>query len=219
MQSTDRLGGELFKNVIDHYSSITSYQDEGVVKTVPFDKEDPPYDRPFTTNYQSPNLFRFEFRYPYPFPYEQERLMQEATKYIVGSDGNQAYFYSQEHQHPGELELCVDLKDALSAAVGISQRAAWNISELLCHELGARNLLNLCNVKIVGEEVLENRLCSVIEAYDSHGKRETLYIDKELLLIRRWSREVLKTQIDEFRSNIRINESVDPTLFTNVKRG
>lgn len=193
------------------YSRLTSYQDEGIMKTT-FDEETGGRIEklPFKTAFKRPNLFRFEWTDYF--------LTKLGRKRVVWSNGKESFTYWE----PDTYEKEETLGRAIGGATGISSGSAHTVSRMLLGdaEVGGFTWTELNNTSVLEETVFEGVLCYHIKGTHPRGIIYELWIGKSDLLLRKVQHETKDagtvTIEEEVRRNIRVNEQI-ATAFFNYK--
>lgn len=189
------------------YASFASYQDQGVVSLF-FPDGTAPLRRTFQTAFVRPDLFRFQFFTPHPY----EDLRHIVTEEVIGSDGNKVYYYTKRNGKSPHLELGNDLQEEISRANGVSSGAIHNIARLLFPSRGGVSL-NDIKVKAIEEDTVEEVPCLTIKGEEPCAWEVAITIEKSSLLLRKLVLCHSGRTTEEVRSQIRVNEIVNSSVF------
>jgi outer membrane lipoprotein-sorting protein len=167
---------EHIKQMIATYSAATSYSDHGTVVTRV--EGNPPRGGTlsFETAFIRGGRFRFEFG-------------ERDDQYVLWSDGEHAYSYWPAAARIGQ-QVTTDygphLERVIAGATGVSSGTAHTIPTMLMPQLGeAAYMLSLLNLRVDGTEEIDGHHCVRIIGNEPRGDVMTLWIDRDLHLLRR----------------------------------
>jgi hypothetical protein len=165
---------QIFEQMMAKYAACQSYMDTGRVNTVFLEKRGRrTVVKPFSTAFVRPDAFRFEF--------QNRRGEEEWNRYIVWQQGAAVKSFWTIGQQQREYE---QLSRALGAAAGVSSLSSTTIPALLMPDsVRGGGLKLLTGLKLLGEEMVEQRAAYKLEGQDLRGTPLTLWLDKERLLI------------------------------------
>ena len=186
------------------YRALRSYSDVGVVRPLSAPE---PLSCWFETDYEAPGKFRFQFIRPHPYP----KLRNCLTKYIAGSDGTQAYFYTEERGSKPIVELEPSLELAVAGATGISEGTAHTIGRLLLDRVGGFSLTMLTHLRFRTCREFDGVLCRRVSGLHGSWGRVTLWFDYNDLLLRKLDHH--RARREEVRFKIRVNAPLSPERF------
>ncbi len=163
----------ILQRVALKYSSLTSYEDDGIVVTTYEEQTSGRIEKlPFKLLFKRPGRFYFEWIDYY--------VWQIGRKSVVWSNGKDTFFY----QHPDTHEKNESLESGIAAAAGISFGAVYNIPRMLLPKVGGWSLTDLRNPMLVGEEMFEAEPCYRISGIDHDGDMTEIWISKKGYLVR-----------------------------------
>lgn len=201
---TYRSARDCLSSVAARYRSLRSYSDAGVVRPV---GAFPPFSCWFETQFARPQQFRFQFIRPHPY----RRLRHVLTKYIAGSDGSVAYFYTEQRGSKPITESEESLEMAVASATGISQGAAHTVSELLLECVGGFPLIALDRLRFCRTRSFDGVPCYRISGRHPRGGRVVIWVGIPDLLIRKVVKHRFRQE--EVRFNIRVDEPIAAEVF------
>lgn len=204
MLTADEIIGE----VVRRYSSYSSYKDQGLVTTVS-DEIVLPMECPFKTLFARPSNFSFEFFTFHPYP----ELRHEKTRYVCGLYKDRAYFYSKDPSGVQDAEWNKKVDISISAAAGISAGASWLIGKLLFPTIPGHSLRDLKDICIEGEVLFHGLPCHLISGRSLDGYPMTLYVQKDVFLVRQVSSATASARHVQVFNSITTNEHIDDALF------
>lgn len=189
-----------------NYRGLHTYSDVGVVRAR---QGTLPPSCWFETDFERPSRFRFQFIRPHP----HRRLSNyRLTKYIAGSDGAAAYFYTEERGYKPSVEPESSLEMAIAGATGISQGAAHTIGALLLPSAGGFELSMLRRLRFRASRQFEGTACTVVSGlHPWGGGRYTAWFGTHDLLLRKLIRD--RPREEEVRLNIRPNKAIASARF------
>jgi hypothetical protein len=193
---TYRNAHQFLEAVFAYYKSLQSYSDVGVVRQTWAPE---PLTCWFESDFEAPGRFRFQFIRPHP----SRRLYARLTKYIIGSDGKQAYFYTEERGSEPVVELEESLKMAVAGATGISRGSAYTIGHLLLECVDGFSLLMLSHLRFRRSAEFDGVLCHRVSGLHGSWGRVTLWIGANDMLLRRSVHH--RSRSEEVRFNIRVD--------------
>jgi RNA polymerase sigma factor (sigma-70 family) len=162
------------------YAGARSYRDEGEVATV-FTGEaggKRTVKKPFSTRFVRPKLFRFEF---------SERRGEgedERNRFVIWSDSAPERSKTWWTIRPAIEEQ--PLAMALGAAAGVSGSSSQTVPGLLMPDVVTGSQLGaMRDLKLVGEEAVDQALCDKIEGKDIRGDPMTVWVDRATSLVRK----------------------------------
>ena len=189
---------------VARYAALNSYSDVGVVEDIS------KLRRPscwFTTQFESPALYRFEFVTAHPFwPLHHIR-----TKSVLGSDGQCNYYFRKFARSESTLELADSLLSVVSRAAGVSQGTATTIGKLLLPDLRRFSLAALRRPRFRANREIEGTECLSISGIWPGRGRFTVWVGKHDLLLRRLLCH--EFHLSETRSQIAINQAIPKATF------
>jgi len=206
-----RTAKELLDRVADRYRSLSSYSDVGVIRPRGTSE---PLTCWFETDYQFPGKFRFQFIRPHPRRRRTGRWipMYRITKYVVGSNGNGAYLFTQERGRHASCNDEESLELAIAGATGISRGAAHTIGRLLLPSVEGFSLLMLRKPRLKTTRAFEGINCYRVSGLHPWAPgRYTAWIGTEDLLLRKLIKHRASTE--EVRWDIHVDTVVDPLRF------
>ncbi len=159
----------------------------------------------FETAFLRPDRFRFAWSSPHPYPPLRHRKMT----CVIGTDAQGPYHHLCAYGGEKRIERDLSLSDAVAAATGVSQGAAYTIGALLFEACGGSQLLQLRRPRFRGERVIDGVRCIAVSGLDVQGQRVTAWFGIDDLLLRRlrWKRG----RSEELRLDIR-TEGLDPAI-------
>jgi len=160
---------------------------------------------PFKTFFSRPSYFRFEWT---------SYLSSRGTKYVIWSDGNEAFTYWE----PDRYEKERDLSMAIAGGTGISSGSIYTISSLLrVKDIDGYSVTELRTAALVGIEGFEGTPCYRIKGTNHVGEPTELWIGTGDLLLRKVREEsknpTYNSIQEEVRRNIRTNQSIAHEVF------
>jgi hypothetical protein len=187
------------------YAAMRSYQDRGVVLTK-FPTKQEPDELTFATFFRRPDHFRFEWTTHHPY----EGLRHIRTHRVIWSNGTDAFLYSDRD---GTVKREESLRMAIAGATGVSSGAAHTISPLLMADVGGFTLPQLQRLTLQDGEC-EGVQCHRIGGYHPNGEFYEVFVGVHDLLLRRVSEPDCEgVASNEFRRDIRVDESIDEQKF------
>lgn len=204
LAQSEESAQDILEKMASQYEKAKSYEDTGVVKYV---SGDPSAVNKVLVNfkvyYSHPRMFRFEW------------LMgaaKGAGVNVIRYDGRNAY-RSSSRQAEGAGET---LRDAVSAATGVSGRAAQTFSRLLLKDVWGGDVAELKEVSLMREEPFQGTNCYVLGGQLAAGERTELWIGKEDYLIRKVRHTSASTGAvwEEIHRDIKLNQEIPLDLFT-----
>jgi outer membrane lipoprotein-sorting protein len=193
------------------YAGARSYSDEGEVITVytgePAGKRT--HKRPFSTKFVRPKLYRYEF-------WERRGEGEdERNRYVIWSDAA-----PERSKAWWTLRPAIDEKSlamAIGAAVGVSGSSSNTVPGLLMPDVVTGSQLRaMRDLKLVGEETVEEALCDKVEGKNVRGEPMTVWVDKATCLVRKI---LSKSQFPTFATEEttiyrpRVNVEISPREF------
>jgi hypothetical protein len=210
--STADRAKALLEEVAARYASVTSYSDCGAVHTQ-LNDNDRVYTTVFSTLHKKPSFLRFEFERPHPYP----PLSSVITRNVVGFDGSTAYTWEQRGTDAPRIKREESLLLAIACATGVSSGSAHRIGKLLIPAIGGLSILDLVDLRQDVDTLIDGTRCySVAARYPKRAAVDVEFlIEKDALLIRRiiTRSEPAKYSATELRDSIRVNETIDDTMF------
>jgi hypothetical protein len=205
---------DLLHSMVDHYASMRSYSDHGIVIARSLLRDHVTSTR-FSTLYQQPSFFRFAFVRPHP----HTPLNEAVTQHVIGFDGSNAYQIFKRYSGDVEVKSVDKLESAVARATGISSGSAHTIAHLLFPKIGGLSFLELRDVRFNDDAIVDGAPCYTVAAEhpagDSHFE---LHIEKSSVLLRASMWETEAFRFEESRMNIRVNEPIESTLFAAALR-
>ena len=194
---------QIVQRMAEQYSTISSYQDYGVVETI---ENKTGRRRPaisFKTYFMRPQLFRFQW--------VEHGSLAAPGRNIIWYDGKQSYsYYAIE---PDKVEKEKDLSSAIAGATGVSLGSAYTVPTLLIKDDGGFRLTDLKNLSLSGQERFEGEDCYVLKGTHPSGETYEFWISKRDYLLRKL-REPLTDVIEEsIYRDIKINERLAAETF------
>ena len=174
------------------YADCKSYRDSGVVTTVfVMDTGKRTVEKPFTTAFVRPELFRFEYK-------------NKNRRYLISANGQNVQTWwdlKPGIQKPESLQL------AVGGATGVSGGSAARIPAMLMPgKLKGWGGVHISDAKRIKDGKLENVECFRLEGKYADNPI-TLWIDKKSYLVRRIDQQ---TKFDDFRTEQ--TTTYDPTI-------
>jgi outer membrane lipoprotein-sorting protein len=230
----------ILKEMVARYAGFSSYQDSGVVQTLPGESllaASPTRPRfiniassggtlvSFKTYYARPGKFRFEWRSP---------LLKASRDAAIWSNGKQAYSWTPDVAGIGEgyiLNSGSELRSYVDEAQRWSGGAVFFVPSLLMKDVSPFSFGDMLSImeglSLLREEQFDGEPCYVIKGNIS-GVPWVLWVGKESYLLRK-TRTVytsvsfhetlekkgrVKTSIaEEVHRNIRVDENIPETVF------
>jgi hypothetical protein len=201
-----RNAREFLVAALASYRELQSYSDVGVVRARQGTRAPSCW---FETDFVRPSQFRFQFIRPHP----HRRLWNyRLTKYIAGSDGTSAYFYTEERGYKPTVEPESSLDMAVAGATGISQGTAHTIAALLLPTAGGFELSMLRKVRFRASRQFDGVPCTVVSGlHPWGGGRYTAWFGANDLRLKKLIRHGRRNE--EVRFNIRTNEAIPHARF------
>lgn len=168
---------QILDRMAETYAGCKSYRDSGIVKTV-FVKAsgDDTVEKPFTTAFIRPDIFRFEYKLV-------TNLLRKKQRYIVWCKGKEVQTWWSIK--PG-IEKQPSLGIAIAGATGVSGGSAHTVPALLLpEEIGGRRLTDMKDAKRVDDTKLDEVACFRIQGRYNSGTPITLWLEKKTFLVRR----------------------------------
>lgn len=138
--------------------------------------------------------------------------MYRITKYIVGSDGAGAYFFTQERGRKPSREDAESLEMAIAGATGISRGAAHTVGSLLLPSVEGFSLLMLRKLRLKTTRPFKGVNCYRVSGLHPWSPgRYTVWIGTDDLMLRKLVKH--RSATEEIRWNINVNHGVDPLRF------
>jgi hypothetical protein len=162
------------------YAGARSYRDEGEVITVftgePGGKRT--VKRPFSTKFVRPKLYRYEF---------SERMGEgenERSHFVIWSDAAPERSKTWWTLRPATEERSLAM--AIGSAAGVSGSSSHTVPSLLMPDVVMGSQLRaMRDLKLVGEEAVDEALCDKIEGKNIRGNPMTVWVDKASSLVRK----------------------------------
>jgi len=198
---------DVLNDMVRHYAALRSYSDVGeVTMTLPnFETR-----TPFSTVYKEPALFRFDFKVPHPYPL----LSHVVSQHAVGFDGTTAYAITKRYKGNVKSESLDRIGLAVADAARISNGAAHTIGRLLLKDTDGLSISELVGAQFNEDTAIDGTACySIAAKYPTFIGKYELWIEKDTLLLRKFLSEHEISRFEESRTNIRINEPIDDTIF------
>lgn len=231
---------KILEEMIATYGRVLSYQDSGVVRTLPGDpaliadsgssgfrgvifRDDTLIS--FKTYYARPRKFRFEWGGP---------LLSAMRDAAVWSDGNQTYSWMPDKIHGREgfiLDSARELRRSIDEAKGSSGGAAFFVPSLLMKDVSPFPFADMLSIMegllLLREEQIDGEPCHVIKG-DISGVPWVLWVGKESHLLRKTrtlytsasfhetleKKGRVKTFIaEEIHRDIKVNKKIPETVF------
>ena len=178
--------------VYARYRSLERYSDTGISRSL--GRRHPRICR-FETQFQRPDLFRFDFESPHPSP----RRKHLTSRCVVGKDGAAPYFFSRHYSGEPELEHPESFELAIAGATGISSGTAHTIGALLFEEVGGFTLLHLKRIRFRRSRVIHGVQCVCVSGLHPRGGRVTAWFGSQDMFLRRLYRSTFNSE--ELRFN------------------
>jgi len=199
---------QLLRALVARYALVGSYRDTGVV-LVHLPSDEVPFEVPFQTAYEAPGRYRFQFDFPHPHP----TLRRVSTRYVVGSDGEQAYSHTHVPEHVPERRLLRTLSLALAGTTGLACGAAHTIAQLLLAGVRGTALTDLTDLRLDGHRLVDGVLCHRLLGTHPYAGPHELLIGRDDLLLRKLSKRSANMPIEEVRQAIALDVPGDPAHF------
>ncbi len=196
---------EILRNMAERYSSISSYEDSGVVETV----TDGPLVRRntdiyFKTYFTRPNKLRFEWL--------NCAVLVFPDRSILWSDGSKS-FTSHAHS-PGRIETKDDLGMAVAGATGVSLGSAHTVPTMLIKELLGFVVTDIKKPILKGQEAFEGEECYVVEGLDRSDQPVQLWISRQDSLLRKLRQPGIDGEFEEeIHRNIKVNANLPDVIY------
>ena len=202
----------VLRSMVARYASFDSYSDRGEVTVQHFEGQFET-QTPFSTLYQRmPLLFRFECVRSHPHP----PLKHIKARHVTGFDGTNAFTIKRKHKGEPEFESIQQMSLAIAGACVYSNGAVATIGNLFFPDpkIGALPATDLVNAEVHQDIAIDGDACYVISSVNPRlGIKVELAIEKERLILRRRVLESETVRFEECRVNIRVNESIERSLF------
>ena len=193
---------QLARKMAEQYSSISSYQDYGVVETIEKSGRRRT-NLSFKTYFTRPRLLRFQW--------VDHTALSAPGRSIVWYDGRQAYGYHA--YEPDKVEKEESLSMAVAGATGISLGSAHTVPALLTTEIGGFTLRDLEKLTLSGQERFEGEDCYILKGNHPNGDTYELWVSKSDYLLRKL-REPSTDGFDETTyRDVKINEPLPAETF------
>lgn len=238
-QNTPPNPKAILKEMVARYASLSSYQDTGVVQTLPGESLLAASPTPprfinisaggdtlvsFKTYYVRPQKFRFDWK---------SSLMPASRESVIWSDGKQDYSWmpSRGSRNGGfTLTNGADLRFYVGEAQGSSSGAIFFVPSLLIEDLGyvpfGEMVSSMTELSLIKDEQFNGEMCHVVSGKIG-GTPWVLWVGKNSHLLRKTrtlytsgsfhemlERRRVKTYIaEEIHRDIRINEKISPDTF------
>lgn len=200
---------EVLQQVVARYASFHSYADEGTVRKR-LSAERSELVTTFTTQFRKPACFRFESCRPHPHP----ALRHIVYRHLLVANGSAVQVARDNPGDPLQIETSDRLELAVAGATGISSGSAHTIARLLLPQVGGLSLLDLLDPQLQPDLPVGSALCYQVEAKFPRSRGlAALCIEKDTLLVRRFSMANDRFPQEQARENIRIDEPLDEELF------
>lgn len=179
---------EIIEKMRDVYSTCSSYRDEGQVETVFVYDDDRTRNvvKNFETAFVRPDRFFFE--------YTERDVVEFGGREYVDDDRYVIWLYEEGVStwwtvRP-EIRRWASVKEAVSAARGVSSAASTRVASLLIPEVQWEDLLHVNSANVLNDEKLNGVRCWRIEAR-SGDRTYLVWIDREQHLLRQvyWERD------------------------------
>jgi outer membrane lipoprotein-sorting protein len=169
---------EVLAKMAEAYKGCKSYEDEGEV-AIKFDTPQRQWTdrRPFKTAFVRPNKLRYEFTSKLG-----PMLPGPSTRYVVWADGTKIRSWWSIQP---KVETFSSFNMALAGPTGVSGRSAITVPSLLFDMQRVTRLDQLASPTLAGEEQVDSAACLKVEGKGRRGEPVTLWLDKEMFLIRK----------------------------------
>jgi len=162
----------------------------------------------FSTQFLSPNRFRFDYLSPHP-----HKDLQFATTYhMVAYDGVDAFTYMRPFNGSTIVTREKSLSAALASMAGISRCAIYSVATMLLDRIEGPSFLDLESLRFDSDITLGDIVC-----YQLVGTRDSIQfgiaIDKHSLMIRRVSMMDQEFESHELRFGIIANQAINDSIF------
>jgi outer membrane lipoprotein-sorting protein len=194
----------IIKNMSGRYSTVTSYQDIGVVET--------------TTEGQLPKrstsiLFKTYFTRPGKIRFEwiDSAFFTAADRSVFWTDGTDVFSF---RGYKPEIEKEEDLGMAMAGATGVSLGSARTVPSLLLNrDVIGFSLTDLSGISLKGEEVFEGEQCYVLAGFKADEEWK-LWISKKDFLLRKLRRPSIDGEYkEEIHRDIRVEEKISESIY------
>ncbi len=239
-QSTSQDPKAILKEMVARYAGFSSYQDSGVVQTLPSESllaASPARPRfiniasggdtlvSFKTHYTRPGRFRFEWRSP---------LLRASRDAAIWSDGKQAYSWTPDVTGIGKgfvLNSGPELRWYVDEAQRWSGGAVFFVPSLLMKDVSPFSFGDMLSImeglSLMREEQVDGESCHVIKGEIS-GVPWLLWVGKERYLLRKTrtlytsasfhetleKKGRVKTSVaEEIHRDIKVNEKIPEAVF------
>ncbi|MFN0110565.1 MAG: LolA family protein [Blastocatellia bacterium] len=184
---------QIMEKTMAAYADCKSYSDSGRVETLFIMKHGKRTTvKPFSTAFVRPDAFRFE--------YQERDGEKDWRRYIVWQKASDIKSWWTLKPEVKELE---SLSMALAGPTGVSGGSAIRVPSLLLPSSMANGLKFLTELKLLSEEPIGVHSAYKIEAKDSSGRIQTLWIDTQRFLILKVFQKI------KFEANSSVNPRSD----------
>lgn len=193
---------QIARKMAEQYSTISSYQDYGVVETI--DKSGRRRtDVSFKTYFTRPRLLRFQW--------VDNSSSAAPGRNIIWHDGKHAYgYYAFE---PEKVETKENLSMAIAGATGVSLGSAHNVPALLMPEVVGFSLTDLESVTLSGRESFEGEDCYVLKGKHPSGDIYEFWVSKSDYLVRKLREPSTDGFEETIYRDVKINEPLPAETF------
>lgn len=170
---------EIISRMIEVYASCSSYQDQGIVRTVFIEETGNRNDeKPFTTAFQrQPHKFRFEYQSKLPIP------GASPMRHIIWSKGEEVKVWWDVQ--PG-IQTLSSLAMAIAGATGVSSGSSLTTPHLLMpNMIDAWSIPSWTDLERLDDGVVNKAGMFRIQGTTHSGSKGIVWISKETFLIYR----------------------------------
>lgn len=168
---------EVMDRMARTYAACASYRDKGVVTNTFFEMGSTRVEKkPFSTAFVRPDRFRFEYLARFPSSARWYR-------HIIHSDASGTRTWGNPCESGVVQEKSLEL--AIAGFMGISGGSSARVPSMLLPSKDSRAATGLFQLKRLPDEDLDGAACYRIEGMDDLGEMESLWIDKQSMLLRR----------------------------------
>ena len=195
----------LVDSVIETYRHLKTYRDAGLVSAW---NERTRTDDMFSTQFLSPQRFRFDYLSSHPDP----ELSGEAIYHGIVLNELGVFSYIRHFDSKGNMTEVRSIGDAVARLAGVSFGAVHMIARLLLDEVPGMSLRDFVGFRLAEDLVVSGIPCKHVHCSTPMGQ-SVLAIESASLLIRRVTHNNPKFQCEESRSEVSINGDIDEKVF------
>lgn len=205
--SRDQVGNDLLASVHENYSAMTSYEDSGEVLTIYNTNDEDVREEKisFRTYLSKPDNMRIQWSKHIPL------LKPRVTVLLKNSCG----IYSISSRN--KIEEFIDVNTALSAMAGVSGAVTSTAPRMILGNKKTGGVGVDFSAKVLKKEQIDGHSVYVLQVTYNEGVEETIWVDRDLLVIRmiEKSRMIGKSRVKEsiIYNNIKYNHNIEDAIF------